>query len=237
MDDLQCTLVIPAAGQSTRFRPLNKILLKFMRGGKYGTMLEHAVPPEWRGPVRVAVRQCDLTSMPAFVDHLMVPRHPTFIAISDTRGQAHTVVQAVDNVMDDILVINSDNGFDGDVTEWVRLFRQQGAQAGAVVFNSSEKRYGYVNTWPYFTHCAEKHPISMFALAGAFYFKDRETLVDAYLQAELNNFRGELYLSDLYRYIAGKKVAHLIPRAHLHEWGTPEAFEADTGEKIITEGR
>lgn len=231
MDNLPHTVLIPAAGSSQRFKDAGilkpKGLLEMVWQDRKTTMIEHCIPLTPGIPIRVACRSEDLVKFHGALCH---NKNIKFIAISTpTRGQAHTCVAMSKGVEGAIIIINSDNGFDLDVEEFISACDHVNASAGAVVFVASgERKYGYVSDHPFFDFGIEKSPISAFALAGMFYFKSAEILQLAYSIAFDQKSAGEEYLSQLFGVIPHPKFAYRIPKSSLHEWGTPLDLLADT---------
>lgn len=231
MDNLPYTVLIPAAGSSQRFKDAGilkpKGLLKMTWHGLNMTMIEHCMPLTPNVPIRVACRSEDIVKFHAALCH---NKNIKFAALSTpTRGQAHTCVIMSKEVEGAIIIINSDNGFDLDVEEFISACDHVDASAGAVVFVAGgERKYGYVSDHPFFDFGIEKSPISAFALAGMFYFKSAEILQLAYSIAFNKKTTHEEYLSQLFSVIPHPKLAYRIPKSSLHEWGTPLDLLADT---------
>jgi dTDP-glucose pyrophosphorylase len=225
---MSCTLLIPAAGESSRFRAqyggVPKGLIRF--GWRTGekTMIEHCVPRGWEGNVVVMCREQDADLFAA-----ELPSTWFLQSVPHTTGQADTVQQAWVPADHEVLVVNCDNGFENGMGMFLTACRRFKASAGAVVMpGRGNRRYGYVDDYPLFRRAVEKSAISNYALAGAFYFQNIETIKDAYalLIAE-GAGAGERYLSALFERITGPKVAYHISKNELHEWGTPELLHAD----------
>lgn len=248
MDDMlhstirNCSLLIPAAGDSKRFSDVGihkpKGLIRSvwtidkLGETREGTMIQHVVPLNWIGKIRVA---CKLEYKDVFTEAL--PKDWDIFPIISSRGQADTVWQACQDLPGDILIINSDNGFSHDLCQFVNQCRVNKASCGAVVFTSKNNRYGFINNFPLFEFGVEKIPISKYALAGAFYFKSARTIMDASI-ITLNDLmlrNAEIYLSDLFLSIDGLKMGYLIPQDELFEWGAPAQMLKDKSLKIYDE--
>jgi hypothetical protein len=234
MDSLPCTLIIPAAGDSVRFQDRTTVpkgIIRFAWRGRYSTMIGHIVPYGWDGRVMVGVKNADVDF---FTERL--PRSYQIIGMEPTTGQAETVrnmaldIPACDSE-DDVLIVNSDNGFDPGVLEnFMRYCRDEEACCGALVFNPNGnlERYGYVDGCPNFTHGAEKSPISKYALAGAFYFRSPGIIIR-------HGVSLSGYISDWFLDMPKPKRSFLIPAHALHEWGTSELLEKDA-DRVDWEG-
>jgi hypothetical protein len=224
VDYFACSLVVPAAGDSVRYKGLAPIkgLLKFKWREKYQTMIEHCIPTRWTEQAVIVCKESDhpdfITALP---NHHIVPIHTSI-------GQANSVYHGVcalhKHNARDVLIINSDNGFHYDLRVFITACRLSDVPAGAVVFNSNGSAdYGYVDDRPWFMKAVEKEAISAFALAGAFYFK-----TDVFLEAYENIGEDQgLPLSAVFGRIRSSKLAHLMLRSDLHVWGTKENLLAD----------
>jgi len=239
VESVPCTLIIPAAGDSMRFKQktdLPKALVKFVWKGRYATMIDHVIPEDWEGRVVVGVKTSDVAAFAARMD-----RPASLVGLPPTSGQAETVVRIISHLNQydsglygDIVVLNCDNAFDSPVLDdFLFRCRARGAVLGALTFRPSvnKERYGYVDAHPVFTRGAEKDPISAHALAGAFYFRDSKVIMKTYLE---ETWPGEvLYLSQLFEHVKeGRKVSVDVEQMFLHEWGTPETLCDDPTVKV-----
>ena len=148
--------------------------------------------------------------------------------IDSTRGQAETVAQFLrgqhlDLVEDQsFLVVNSDNYFHFDL----EIFAKQceGFSAGALVFHvNKDYSYGYVDSFPVFEKAVEKKMVTPFALAGAFWFSSAKEFNKAFekqfhANGKVNN---EFYISSLFEYLEGDKLAVLITENEFEHWTAP----------------
>lgn len=229
-------LLIPAAGESKRFSDAGfagpKGLLEIEWRGHRATMLEHVIGSVGAIlPTVIGIREADKTLF-----HERMPTH-VYKTIEGSSGQAHTVqmMSHVCGANDEMLVINSDNAFDHALPmHMVNRARRMHASISALVFNADHERYGFVDNYPFFDVGAEKVPISNYALAGAFYFKSGYAFRSAWNSLINTPFvQAERYLSDMFRFFLDPKLAVLINRSHLHEWGTPESLMKDESCKIV----
>lgn len=228
MDRMSYVVIIPAAGESQRFKDAGikkpKGLLQLEYKGRRAPMIAHCIPNNFVGEVIVAIRYLPVWAVAG------VSR---FFVVNETLGQADTVRQAAETVDGHIVVINSDNHIDIDMDLFVANCVHKNADAGAVVFDADfSLKYGYVDAYPDFKVGAEKRPISPYALAGAFYYRNGRVLIDAFNMASMMSSTNEIYLSHLFEHIPGRKVGWLIPKDKLHEWGTPIDLMADPAVKI-----
>lgn len=224
MDRMSCTLLIPAAGASQRFQartPLPKGVLTLHWNGVAKAMIDHIVPMNWEGAVHVGVRNADAAIFRERIRNEQAhiqPMHPT-------SGQAETVrnLALMSSEEDDVMVVNSDNAFrPGVLMNFLDYCRHMELHLGVLVFKPTGnlERYGYVDRHPSFTCGVEKSPISQYALAGAFYFSSPSMII-RYAGIRTH------YVSEWFIDVPKPKMSYLIPQHELHEWGTPEALEAD----------
>lgn len=224
------TLIIPAAGESARYASVTSLpkgLTYFRHAGRWDFMLKHVLSSARQAErLIVGVRAQDIELFSSAMPRMV------FTPIAKTRGQADTVQQLAwtDTGSEDILILNCDNAFEPHVIDnFVQQCRHVGAECGAVVFkpsSSNQRKYGYVDGYPFFETGAEAVPLSHYALAGAFYYKSSSALassmpVDA------------VYLSETFKHVRGTKLAHLIKEHQLYEWGTPQDLEASVGKRSI----
>lgn len=239
MDNIPFTTVVLAAGSSARFKAhgLNKPkgLVRLNWRGLDGTMLEHSAQllDRRRRDVRIAVHIKDTSMFADWVGHDSHRMKYGFYYVVSTNGQADTAQQAVDSIEGQIVIVNCDNGFQCDLNEFAAQCFHNEVNCGALVFPSSgENKYGYVDGAPWFSYGSEKNPISRFALAGAFYFRSRHVLREAYAATPFTPGK-ECYLSQLFTAVHGNKLAVRILRSELHEWGTPADVLNDKTVNIV----
>ena len=226
-------LIIPACGNSQRFRDVGigrpKGLIRW--DGK--TMIEHVVPNQLEWRTIVVVKKADEKMFRA-----ELPLGFEVLPISSSVGQMDTVLQALDTDLvphgQKIIVVNCDDKFPAQRLQELADLK---AQAGVLVFETEPNaRYGYIDHFPEFSFGAEKNPISRYALAGAFMFKDKHTFAHAVYggAAKWHNHRGEYYLSHLFEHINGKKEAVLLDHKEIIDFGTPEALSIAVGHDIVS---
>lgn len=92
----------------------------------------------------------------------------------DTAGAACTALLAIEHIDPnaELLVASATDHLDVDLATVIGSFRERGADAGVIVFNSLHPRYSYVRVdeagWV--IEAAEKNPISRHANAGFYWF-------------------------------------------------------------------
>jgi hypothetical protein len=153
------------------------------------------------------------------------------VTLNKSIGQANSILAGIHVAYPsvDILVVNTDNGFEFPLSDFLRECRKRVVPAGAVVFDGGgSSAYGYVDSAPYFHRGAEKIPISRFAVAGAFYFRSRHVFEHAYHNVSSEEpTMANVSLTRLFEAIHGEKYAFHIERAHLHVWGTADELAQD----------
>ncbi|MCI3943562.1 glycosyl transferase family 2 [Pseudomonas syringae] len=100
-----------------------------------------------------------------------------------TQGAACTALLASEQIdnSDELLILSVSDFLDADLHSVVRWFREQGDDAGIVIFNSLHPRYSFVrlNGDNRVIEAAEKNPISPHAIAGMYWFKSGSLFVSA----------------------------------------------------------
>lgn len=233
MDNDTCKVLIPACGRSERFRevtPIPKGLIKFNWRRERKAMIEHIatrLPEHWE---KWVVHRTDEAS--DFRSRL--PSAFNLMGVRSSVGQADTVRHGLSTVHadQDFVVLNSDNAIDL-LDKSVNWFRSWHADCGAVVFDEPKMSggYGYIDQYPHFTRGVEKQAISQYALAGAFYFKNRGVFEQAYAGAVMLRRAArdsqEIYISSMFEHVRGIKIASWIDRRALHEWGSWQQLQDD----------
>jgi NDP-sugar pyrophosphorylase family protein len=241
-------VIVPAAGHGQRYKDVGvfvpKPLIRFnWRNQGERTMIEHAVGP--LSSVERVVVVCRGHDLEAFC--AAVPRHWKLVPVQDTRGQSDSVRIGLDYAMQtwnqrdqQVIVINTDAGFAYPLD----VFYQQakGFNGAVMVFRGhGDTSYSYINDFPLFSTAEEKRPISSWAMAGAYYFRDSQRLFEALIKQAHDNIThaGELYLSGVYNtgpYRLTQFLAVAMHRWQLNVWGTPEDLARDGTVGIVDEG-
>lgn len=221
------TIIIPAAGNSRRFKDVGintpKGMLRFKWRGQSRTMIGHVLD----GLDHLG---CELL-VNAVWDGWSGYSGSGLLSVGATQGQADTVRLALQSIGPDrpVLILNSDCGFTYPLDRFLK--QAQNFEATALVFpGCGDTAYSYVDQFPMFSHGYEKQPISSWALAGAFYFHSSEVLLRAIREQMTLDIRhaGEFYLSEALGFYPGDKLAVAMERRQLHVWGTPEDLARDS---------
>lgn len=228
-------LIIPACGESQRFKDAGvakpKGLIRYSLEGEEKTMIEHAIPDKFMGRTYVVVKNSDFDQF-----RQALPLGIMLISISESSGQAETVATALKHIPQSDLrsgfvVVNCDNKFR---TQALNKLYEEPYKASVLVFKdaSKNKSFGYVDGLPSFFKGAEKDPISDYAIAGAFFFPSAGELGRAY--RGYCSFYNDTprYLTQLYGFIPGSKIAILENRGDMYDFGTPELMRAALGKTI-----
>jgi hypothetical protein len=97
---------------------------------------------------------------------------------SETKGAACTALLAIDEVdpAAELIVMGLNDVIDCDLAQVVSSFREEGLDAGAIVFESIHPRYSFMrlDRDGRVTEVAEKRPISRNASAGFYWFRRAE---------------------------------------------------------------
>lgn len=226
-------VIVPAAGESQRFKNkgirISKPFIRFSwKDSDKKRMIDYAI----------------MGAASSLSSHLIIgmkledciqyrEQYPNSICVSilSSTGQADTLLQILRSVNiknSPILVLNSDQMFTYPLATFVK--QSESFDVALLTFDTKRNpAYSYVDAYPEFTQAVEKQPISDWAIAGAFYFKDASCLLTALQQqkADSANSNKEPYLSEAINYITGRKLAVNIPSEMVIGWGTPEELLAD----------
>lgn len=230
-------LLIPAAGESRRFREAGhsrpKPALPIAYGSRVQTMLEWVlggVPTTRLGPTIVGAHPDLGLSEMVLRPHVRVP-------VSSTRGQADTLRQMIEAACPNdaqLLIVNADVVFTmSDVNSLLNEIDFGGADTATMVVrvDRPDLSKSYVSSFPWATGFAEKDPISSYAVAGAWAFRS-STHLWTVLQYVCNTMQAEPYLSHAMDNMRGCHACCLAEH-RVMDWGTPEEIERH-GARIVT---
>lgn len=244
-------LIIPAAGEGSRFSDAGYIVPKPFLPYRGASLLENIVrmfPSDWE--TTIGIRSDHLSyacllegsSGPKFSDHpawCMVP--------GKTDGAACTVGFILNqtlmrNGFEDFsfVVVNSDNMFACDPSK----IAPEKNVAKILVFPVNDRMTGVAPIWSYakmdrhynITEVREKSAISDWATAGAYSFPSAVGFLRALdeMVAQKDTVRGEYYLAPIYNRLvrSGVKVVGVpMDQCHMMSFGVPAEYEkrlADT---------
>ncbi len=220
-------VIVPAAGESRRFAQKGiktpKPLIQFSwKDHPKQTMLRHAIYGASEFPLHVGVQEEKKLEFEMFFGQRSF-LHP----VDNSLGQADTVRQIVEDMGDDVelLIVNTDSMFLYPLKTFLK--QVEGFEGAAIVFDGEySPAFSYIDSYPLFNRTAEKEPISQWAMAGAFYFKSKKDFLEAYNKYHATSPKEE-YLSEVYNYLEGEKLAVFIPREQWILWGTAEDLLSD----------
>ena len=148
-----------------------------------------------------------------------------------TKGALCSVLMAVDklNSEDSILILNGDQIIDIDFTSVLNFWMHEKSECGLVVFKSVHPRWSYarLDDNGCVLQTAEKNPISNFAIAGYYYFSDKDTFFNAAFQSikDDSQLNGIFYISPVVNQLIllNKKVSTFtIDSSAYHSFYSPQ---------------
>ena len=166
-----------------------------------------------------------------------LPNANVFSVVKTTRGAVETCLvaePAIDDI-DAIVVMDCDLEFRSE--RYTLLIQQAISQpeaaafGGALVsFESSDPRYSYaeVDRDMKVIRTAEKEPISIHALCGAYFFAGGKTFkrIAHQLLEDGTHGKAEFYVSLLFNYLLAEgKDVYLAPMEEYYSYGTPEELK------------
>lgn len=117
------------------------------------------------------------------VCQILEPKAQIIAIKGNTQGAACTALLTIDyiNNDDELLILAANEKIGVDFNNIVQSFRGQNLDAGTIVFSAIHPRYSYVrlNVDGFVEEVAEKRPISRFATAGFFWFKQGSQFINA----------------------------------------------------------
>ncbi len=155
-------------------------------------------------------------------------------------GALVSALLAMDRIPDDVplVVAAGDSQVDGGIARFVKDFIKNGADAGTIVFPSSDPRWSYVlpGDEGLVRQVAEKRVIGPLATTGVFYYRQAKTFRRAAEWCLVNNARhlGLFYVSTTLNYLIseGQIVRYTeIPRSEYRTWSLPIDFVEQNGMK------
>lgn len=165
---------------------------------------------------------------------LLGPNATAIRVAHDTQGAGCTALLAIDHIDndDELVIANITDFVDADWAEIVAAFRDSGADAGTVVFDSLHPRYSFVRLDDdgNIVEAAEKRPISRNATAGLYWFRRGADFVRA-AKAMIRkdaHFGGKFFIAPtLNELILEQKLVrpYVIPQDRYYPLKTPELVE------------
>lgn len=227
-------ILIPAAGNSKRFLDAGitkpKGLIKFSyKGGPLINMIANVLGSYNNRSFFIG------TNRHEFLDEF---DERDIIQVGNTKGQADTVAKMCEILLRDqpIIIMNCDSGILYPLDVFYNQVKD--FDAGLLVFDGGgNTAFSYINKFPLFDNVAEKQAISSLAVSGVYYFKSYKVLSNL-IQKQLQfgiSHAGEYYLSGTLGYLEGTKLAVMMQKDQLLNWGTPEDLARDPNVIVETE--
>lgn len=120
-----------------------------------------------------------------------------------TSGAICSILMAIDFIdkNSECLILNYDQYIDEDLSLIIQRFRDENADGGIVTFNSVHPRWSFARIIENIVfETAEKNPISNYALAGFYYFKNSNDFINAAFNVIRfdESFEGKYFTSSVY---------------------------------------
>jgi NDP-sugar pyrophosphorylase family protein len=164
---------------------------------------------------------------------LLAPRSEVVKLKRDTKGGLCSVLMAIDKIENDdnLIIINGDQILDVRFDEILKYWKQEGADAGIVTFNSVHPRWSYARIEnDQVSQTAEKNPISNHAIAGYYYFSNAAAFFDAAFKVIKNDVQleGNYYISPVineYVLLNKKTLNYKINSEQYHSFYSPQMID------------
>jgi NDP-sugar pyrophosphorylase family protein len=211
-------VIIPCAGKGSRFAEAGYKEFKPFLPLNGKTMLECVVENVSRKEDRVVV-----ITRPEYSDRVKYQK----IITGETEGAACTILKAHDLLCGEVLIANSDQLVDIDITDFLEHARKY--DGCILTFPNDNPKWSYAKTdGDLVTEVAEKVVVSDKATVGIYYYKEGGELVQAINRMIEDDFRvnGEYYLCPAYNYYPRhKKIGfYNIKESQMHGLGVPEDY-------------
>jgi len=182
-------------------------------------------------------RQEHLEKEAALVSSIERSHNASFIAIDNiTEGTACTVLFARHLIRSSapVVVANSDQIIDVDFEKFIDDALSRKLDGSILTFIDPEKSekwsFAKLDNKGYVERVEEKKPISEYATAGIYFFKNGEHFIEHSVQMIIENNRSnnEFYVCPIYNYLIKKNESvgiYNISAEEMHGIGTPEDLE------------
>lgn len=230
------TVIIPAAGLGSRFRdagydvPKPLIPILDLDTGLGSRMIRKVMSSFGEARFLVGVRPEDLAAFEMVdlenCELVPVPRWSEGQLVSILTILSHRIRSTFWD--EPAFISNSDVYHDLDVEMFQDVAKVSDPSFAAAVFQSSESCYSYVDRAPLFDLAVEKKVISSYALSGLYWTSSvrslHRDLTSAFLNREIAG--SEMYFSQGFQTILGKKLAIQISADKIDDLGTPEKLRS-----------
>jgi len=228
------TVVIPAAGQGSRFAKAGwkkpKPFIDINGAPMLNLVVNNTVPAN--AQCRLLLREEHIIPYSHEINSIKTENVHIDIVQKLTEGTACTVLQSSDSFTStSLLVANSDQFVDFDVEAFLRDARERQLDGSILVFKEPTMdpkwSYAQLDLRGYVTKVAEKTPISELATVGIYYFSSGQRFINAASKMIANNDRvnNEFYVCPVYNYMisGGAKVGVFeVDKSCMWGLGTPE---------------
>ncbi len=235
LKDQQINIIIPAAGEGTRFKEKGWLKPKPFIDVGGEPMMEHVIKnvSPHNSRVTLIIRSEHASKEVETVQHLRQTGANIFELDALTEGTACTVLAAKNYIDPEmpLLIANSDQIVDFDVNKFVADCLNRDLHGSILVFKD-EKRdpkwsFAKLNQNGLVNKVAEKEPISDLATVGIYLFSKGQYFLDSAIEMIVNQERvnGEYYTCPVYNYMIKKGLrvgSFSIPKAAMHGIGTPD---------------
>lgn len=246
-DDAGIHLVIPAAGEGSRFRQAGYARPKPFIDVRGRPMIDHVidnVAPKG-ADVHLLLREEHLTDHAALIDLVRGSVDQIHPVRELTEGTACTLLLARAAFDDDrpLLVANSDQWVDFDVDAYVQDCLDRNLDGSILVFRDADRNpkwsFARLDASGFVVEVAEKKPISDLATVGIYLFRRGSDFVRGAIDMIARNDRvnNEFYTCPVYNYMIanGLKIGvYEVPANAMHGLGTPADLEAFLAKDIAT---
>lgn len=248
-------IIIPAAGRGTRFSNVGYDVPKPMiKVYNNVTMLEFVIQ-------NLCNQIADTKNIVVILQQDWVEPHSIrdlFARLMGVYSSLHLHLVAIDYVTEGpmascllaapyihnkapVICADCDQYVPSNIAQWLEFTERNDADGSLVTFAHNDKRWSYVEALPNHTvlRVVEKNPVSNFANAGLYYFRDWTTLslAAADMMHADDRVNKEFYVGPAYNYIiaAGRKVVHYFIN-EFYGLGTPEdlkRYQIDRQTRIL----
>jgi NDP-sugar pyrophosphorylase family protein len=142
---------------------------------------------------------------------LLKPKCEIIKINGSTSGAICSILMAID-VIDkkaECLIVNYDQYIDVNLSEVIQNYRDQNADGGIVTFNSVHPRWSFARiSNQTVLETAEKNPISNFAIAGFYYFKNAIDFINCAFSVIKfdDNYNGKYFTSSVFNQMILKNL-------------------------------
>ena len=241
----QVQVVIPAAGEGSRFRKAGYRVPKPFIELLGRPMIEHVVDnvaPK-KATIHILLRSQHMNEAAGTVRELRTRGHHIHPVEALTEGTACTVLLARPcwDAAAPLLIANSDQLVDFSVDEFVGDCRMRGLDGSILVFRDPHRdpkwSFAQVDEQGLVIRVAEKQPISDLATVGIYFFTRAGDFVAAAADMIARNDRvnNEFYTCPVYNYMiaAGRRIGIFeVSAGAMHGLGTPDDFESFVASRV-----